>query len=98
MAALTGIQQRELIELVQQHHPHMGETEVRKALNDAQREICEESGIMKNWFSITTVADTRFYDLDTDIFEVIRVEITDADGNLFSIPRLTPTPESGGSV
>ena len=98
MAALSGTKQKELIELVQQHHPHMGETEIRKALNQAQREICELSGIIQTWFTETTVANTRFYTLDTDITEVIRVELTDADGNYFAIPRLTPIPEAGGSV
>ena len=54
MAALAGTQQKQLIELIQGHHPWMRETEIRKMLNQAQREICEKSGILKAWFDIPT--------------------------------------------
>ena len=96
--ALAGTKQKKLIELVKQHHPHMGETEIRELLNDAQKEICEQSGLLKAWFDITTVADTRFYDLDSNIITVLRVEITDSDGIRYGIPRLVNRPETGESV
>ena len=92
MAELSGVKQRELIELVQQHFPDMGEVEIRNMLNEAQREICEETGIIKGYFTIETVADQRFYDLDDSIFRIKRVELADEDGNLFKIPRLTNIP------
>ena len=95
MAALAGTQQKQLIELIQGHHPWMRETEIRKMLNQAQREICEKSGILKAWFDITTVAGTRFYDLDSSITSVLNVEITDSDGNYFEIPRQAVQPQTG---
>ncbi len=98
MAALDGIKQQELIELVQQHHRHMGETEIRKLLNRAQDIVCEETEILRRWFKDTTVSAQRFYTFDTDILKVNRVELTDADGNYYAIPRLSQQPELGDDV
>ena len=95
MAALTGTQQKQLIEYVQGHHPWMGETQIRKMLNQAQKEICEESGFLKAWFTDTTVANQRFYDLDSDIIKVLKVELTDANGNYYMIPRVVGRVDSG---
>jgi len=98
MAELTGIKQRELIELVQKHHPGLGDVEIRELLNEAQSEICEESGIIHADITDTTVSGTRFYDLDELILEIKRVELTDADGKYYEIPRLVNKPDSGESV
>ena len=89
---MSGINQKELIELVQQHFPDKGEVEIRGMLNEAQREICEETGIIKGYFTVTTVADQRFYDLDDAIFRIRRVELTDDDGNYRTISRLANIP------
>lgn len=98
MAELSGIQQKKLIEFVQQHHPHMGETEIRELLNTAQREIVEATEILKSWFTTTTVADQRFYTLDAEVLKIKRVELTDADGNYYQIPRLLGKPELGDTT
>jgi len=98
MAELSGVQQRELIELVKQHHPHLGETEIRKLLNRAQNIICEETEALENWFTDTTVADQRFYDFDDLLIRVKRVELTDNDGNYYAIPQLSNPPDLGDDV
>ena len=92
--ALAGIKQKELIELVQQHFPNKGETEIRGLLNEAQRQLCQESGILSSWFSDTTVADTRFYNIDDSVITINRIELTDSDGNYFIIPRIINKPGS----
>lgn len=98
MAAIDGINQRELIELVQQHHVHMGEKEIRKLLNKAQDIICEETEILRSWFSDTTVANQRLYTLDELILTISRVELTDADGTYYMIPRLSQEPVVGDTT
>lgn len=96
--ALAGVKQQELIELIQQHHSHLGETEIRKLLNRAQDIICEETEILSRWFSDTTVADQRLYTLDGDILKISRVELTDEDGNYYLIPRLNQEPDLGDTT
>ena len=98
MAALSGIQQKELIELVQQHHPHIGETEIRKMLNRAQDIICEETNILEEWFTDTTVADQRYYDFDDLLLKIETVQLTDEDGNYYEIQRLSNPPALGDTA
>ena len=51
---------KEMVELVQQHHPHLGETECIKLLNRVKDDFCEESEIYKKTdSSLTTVANQR---------------------------------------
>ena len=53
-----------MIELVQQHHPHMKETEILLHLNNVKDEFCENTGIVKSLtFALTTTAGQLRYDL-----------------------------------
>ena len=36
---------KQMIELIQQHHPHISETEALLLLNEAKDELCEEAEI-----------------------------------------------------
>jgi hypothetical protein len=93
MAELSGVKQQELIELVRQHFPNKGEVEIRAMLNQCQAEAVEAAGgIARVDTDITTVANTRFYDLDSDILDIVRVELTDSDGTYHEIPRIAPIP------
>ena len=94
MAGLIGVQQKELIELMQMHFPKMGETQCRMLLNQAQSQICVDTKICKAWFTDTIVAGVRGYDMD-DVLVVERVEITDDDGNSFFIPRCAGHVDTG---
>ena len=92
--AYGGMTQQELMELVQQHHPHMGEAEVRKALNRTQSQFCAETGIIEDTFTDTLIANQRYYKLaegnalaNHPILEIKRVDI---DGEI--IPRLVGPP------
>jgi hypothetical protein len=80
--------QKEMIELVQQHHPHMGEKEVRQILNRASDVFCAETEIIKKSWTQTTAVDTRYYPLDPDIVRIVDVRL---DGEF--IPRLTNPPK-----
>ena len=80
--------QKELIETVKQHHPELGETQIRIFLNRALDEFCRKTRILKTLYQFDTVADQRYYDLDDSIIEVSRV-----DYDSYEIPRLTSPPE-----
>ena len=80
--------QREMIENIRQHHPHIKEVEARKLLNRASDVFCAETEIArKSWIQNST-ADKRYYGLDADIVRVIDVWVDDE-----RIKRLvTPPP------
>ena len=79
---------KEIMELVQQHHPHMGETEILKAAKRASDQFCSETEILKGTYFQDTVADQWYYPLDPNILQIREVYI---DGE--KIPRLvTPPP------
>ena len=80
--------QTELIEIVQQHHPLLGETQIRIFLNKALDEFCRKTRILKTLYTFSTVADKRYYNLDSSIVEVTRV-----DYDNYEIPRLVGQPE-----
>ena len=83
----------EMVELVQQHHPHMGETEIIRLLNRAKDDFCERTEIVKSTYTIATVANQRYYPLDdigsitSEILKVKEVWLNDT-----LIPRLLEKP------
>ena len=79
--------QKEMVELVQQHHPNKGVVEVNKALNRASDTFCADTEIIEITFIDSTVAGQRYYSLDADIVKVLRVEFNDV-----VIPRLIGLP------
>ena len=64
--------QKELIELVKQHHPLMGNTEIRARLNRAQNDFCARTELMKKTYTQNTTAGKRYYPLDNDILKIIK--------------------------
>ena len=46
--------QQQLHELVQLHHPEMKEGEIRLRLNNAMKEFCRRTGILKGAFQFDT--------------------------------------------
>ena len=83
----------EMVELVQQHHPHMGETEIIKLLNRAKDDFCERTEIVKSTYTIETVANQRYYSLKdvggvtSEVLKVREVWLNDT-----LIPRLLEKP------
>ena len=82
----------ELIETIQQHHPHAGETAIRKALNRAQDDFAAKTKIVHVGTDGTdeTVKDQRYYSLPPEILEVKRVEIDNIE-----IARIIDRPKEG---
>jgi hypothetical protein len=77
----------EMIELVQQHHPHMGQTEIVKLLDRAKNDFCAKTEIVKDSYTGTTVANQRYYTLDNRILKIKNVWLNDV-----LIPRLLEKP------
>ena len=78
---------KEMIELVQQHHPHMGEVEIVKLLNRAKDDFCEETEIHKKTAEESTVVDQRYYNLPTVLIRIEEVFLDDV-----KISRLQGNP------
>ena len=79
--------QKTMIELVQQHHAELGEVQIRRLLNQAMREYCRKTRILKSAYQFTSVADQRWYGLPATILEVMDV---DYDG--YTINKLVGRP------
>jgi len=88
----------EILELVQQHHPHMGETEIIKLINRAMDDFTVRTETLKRYADMgSTVAGQRYYpgssyedpfkknyiDGDTDVLRILNVWIDDV-----LIPRM----------
>ena len=84
--------QKELIEIIQQHHPDIGETVIRKALNRAQDDFSAKTKILTVASDNTdvTVSDQRYYNLPPEALEIRRVELDEV-----SISRLITRPVKG---
>ena len=95
--------QTQIIEMVQMHHPEMGETEIRLYLNKALDEFCENTRILKGQQTFTTTADTRYYkldDLDAHGSEADQhkfIDVSRVDYNNYQISRLQDPPEKYSS-
>lgn len=84
--------QKEMLEIIQQHHPEIGETVIRKALNRAQDDFAAKTKILSVGSDNTdvTVKDQRFYDLPPEALEITRVELDEV-----SISRMITRPRKG---
>ena len=76
-----------MIELVKQHHPHIGDTEVIKMLNRVKDDFCARTEIVRDSYTSDTVADQRYYTLDNRIIKILDIWLNDV-----KIPRLIGKP------
>jgi len=76
-----------MMELIQQHHPGLGETEIRLALNRVQDDYCAKTELIKETYTQDSVAGQRYYTLDAQIIKIIAIQINDVE-----IPRLIGKP------
>lgn len=80
--------QQQLHELIRVHHPEMKEGEIRLRLNNAMKEFCRKTRVLRGAFQFDTVLNQRYYGLDSKIIEITSV---DYDGK--EIKRLIGKPE-----
>tara|TARA_R100000742_G_C4259384_1_gene77216 strand:+ start:354 stop:695 length:342 start_codon:yes stop_codon:yes gene_type:complete len=95
--------QKQMIELVQQHHPDMGQAEARIHLNHALKDFSAKSRILRKTYRNTVASNTEtgnarvFYAFDglvqlgspsvSDGERILEIERVDYDG--YEIPRIT---------
>ena len=83
---------KKMIELLQQHHPHIGETEALILLNQAKDDFCEDTAMVKTQSTFTTTVNQLVYDdaelaADGTILKILNVWIGDS-GSEIKAPRL----------
>ena len=95
--------QTQIIEMVQMHHPEMGDTEIRLYLNKALDEFCESTRILKGQQTFTTRASTRYSELndldgDSSVTDQHKfIDVGRVDFNNYQISRLQDPPEKYSS-
>ena len=83
---------KEIVELVQQHHPQMGAQEIIKMVNRAQDEYSSRTRILENNTNITVVENQRRYSLNLAGNKDEIMEIKNVDLNGKTIKRFTGRP------
>lgn len=81
------MKQKDMIELIKQHHPEALEAEIRKALNRAQDEFCAETEILESSYTTPSIVGQRFYTLHPQTLTIKKVEVDNV-----AIPRLQGSP------
>jgi len=85
---------KEMVELVQQHHPDLGVTEIVKMLNTAQEEYSQRTRMLEKATQFDLEPNQRYYLLDEAILEIKSVDMEGADGSAdhVNIPKLIGRP------
>ena len=81
------MKQIEMVELVRLHHPHLGETEIRKLLDRALADFAARTEMIESSVTTTTVANQRYYSLSDNVIKLTSVWLNDTQ-----IPQLIGQP------
>ena len=81
------MKQIEMVELVRLHHPHLGETEIRKLLDRALADFAARTEMIESSVTTTTVANQRYYSLSDNVIQLTSVWLNDTQ-----IPQLIGKP------
>jgi hypothetical protein len=69
--------QLEMIELVQQHHSHLGETELRKLLDRALSDFAAKTEVLETSYTTSTVANQRYYTIPSTLLKIKNIWLND---------------------
>ena len=86
---------QEMTDLIRQHHPDMGLSEIVTLVNRAQDDFTTKTRMIKEavTFPLNEVDDNqRYYALEGEWLEVLRVEMENDDGDVVQINRATHVP------
>lgn len=79
--------QLEMLEIIKQHHDHMGEVEARKLINRALADFAAKTEILESTITTTTAINQRYYSLPDNLLKVTSVWFNDTQ-----IPKLIGKP------
>jgi len=83
--------QAQMIEIIQQHHPEMGEAQIRLYLNQALDVFCRKTEILQTQCVTTSVLNKRYYDIDALGKKFIKIERVEFDKT--EISQLSGRPD-----
>ena len=83
--------QRQMIEIIQHHHPEMREVQIRLYLNQALDTFCRKTEILQTQSTLTSVANTRYYDIDSLGKKFIKIDRVEFDKT--EISQLSGRPD-----
>ena len=69
---------KKMIELIQQHHPHISETEALLLLNQAKDDFCQDTEIVKVQSTFTTTANQLLYSIPSGVNHITDGSFNDA--------------------
>ena len=78
---------KQLVEIISQHHPDMTHAEIQLKINLAQDDFCAKTEVIEKTYRQNTIAGQRYYTLDSNILKVVKVQLDDID-----IDRLITPP------
>jgi len=84
---------KEIMEFVQQHHPDMGETEVKNLINRGMEDFSIKTKMITGTYVFDTIIDKRYYTLPDLILEIDEVYYDSGDSKGYRIPRLVGKPQ-----
>ena len=81
---------RDYIDLIRQQYPDISLTEIDRRIKVGMRQFLGEARIYDSSWSVTTVADQRFYALSDNLIEVDRADYDGTQiGRLLGAPKTT---------
>jgi hypothetical protein len=87
------VKQLEMLELIKQHHPDMGDTEARRLLNRALDNFAAETEIHETVFTQSSLANQRYYPLSDKVLRIKRCMLDNKQ-----IPRLSGIPDEDADL
>lgn len=86
---------KQMVELVQQHHPDVSPNIIRTWINERRRELAFRSGLQREYVQFTTVSGDSMYQIPSTVIDIFRV---DYNGERISrLPGEAPYMENSGS-
>lgn len=85
--------QKQMIELVQLHHPDIAPSVIRLWLNERRKRFAYQTGILRGYVEVSSVAGQKYYSIPSRVLDIIRVDV-----NGVRIDRAVPSPATGGDT
>lgn len=89
---------QQLIELIQQHAPDLGEVQAALLLEQAEQDFVEQTKLLTDTVAFTTAAHTRNYALPDTILEITRVDVNNQPVTKLANDPFHADPSTGDPI